>query len=162
MNRKYLLFWLTACLVFALDRITKIWAETSLFLGDSVPGIPGWYEWTLYHNHGAAGGLLHGQVELLVFISVLALTLILWYLYKGNPNANWWIILGLGLMTGGALGNLFDRVFYHYVIDFINPVGRPYIYNIADKGIRWGLYLSLFGLWRTRKLVVNDNQNVVS
>jgi signal peptidase II len=148
--------------VFALDRVTKIWAESRLYLGDHVAGIPGWYDWTLYHNPGAAGGLLHGHIELLVLISVLAIASILWYLYKGKPNANWWMILGLGLMTGGALGNLFDRVFYQYVIDFISPVDRTYIYNIADKGIRWGLYLSLFGLWRSRKRVVKNNQNVVS
>lgn len=162
MSVRHLLFWLVACIVFGLDRITKVWAETRLTLGRSVPGIEGWYEWTLYYNPGAAGGIFSGYVELLILISLAAAAGIILYVYKGAHDANLWLMLGLGLMLGGTAGNLFDRVMYHHVIDFINPVGETYIYNIADKAIRWGLYVSLVGLWLARRKVAKHNQNVVS
>lgn len=158
MRKNYALFWLAASLIFALDRVTKVWAESTLSLGESVPGIRDWYEWTLYHNTGAAGGVLSGHVELLIFISVIAIAGILWFVHRGDHDANVWLLTGLGLMIGGALGNLFDRVCYHYVIDFIDPVSRDYIYNIADKGIRWGLYLGIFGLWRSRRRYIKEER----
>ncbi|KEO83215.1 signal peptidase II [Tumebacillus flagellatus] len=162
MKGSYLFFWLTASLVFGLDRLTKIWAESTLTLGNSVVGLDGWYHWTLYHNPGAAGGLWSGHADWLALISILAGLAILWFIYRGPHDRNIWLLLGLGLMFGGALGNLYDRLFYQYVIDFIDPVGANYIYNLADKGIRWGLYLAVLGLWFSGKRLAKESQNVVS
>ncbi|PWK11590.1 signal peptidase II [Tumebacillus permanentifrigoris] len=162
MERNYLFFWLSACLVFAVDRLTKVWAERNLQLGDSVTGIDGWYQWTLYHNPGAAGGIWSGHSGWLALISILAVLGILWFIYRGPHDRNLLLLLGLGLMFGGALGNLYDRVLYAYVIDFIDPVGKTYVYNLADKGIRWGLYLSIIGLWCSGRTLAKESQNVVS
>ncbi|HEU4965728.1 MAG TPA: signal peptidase II [Bacilli bacterium] len=162
MSVRYLLFWLVTCIVFGLDRSTKVWAESHLSLGESVVGIPGWFEWSLYHNPGAAGGLFSGYVGVLILISLAAVVGILLYVYKGAHDRNLCLLTGLGLLLGGALGNLYDRIVYHHVIDFINPIDATYIYNIADKGIRWGLYLSLIGLWLARRRVAKHNQNMVS
>lgn len=151
MNKNLLVFWLSACFVFGLDRVTKVWAERTLALGEKVTGIEGWYEWSLYYNPGAAGGIFSGHVEFLITVSALAVFSLVWFMKKGVHDSNAWLQIGLGLMLGGALGNLFDRVFYHHVIDFINPIGESYIFNIADKGIRWGLYLGLVGLWLSRR-----------
>ncbi|TCP52893.1 signal peptidase II [Tumebacillus sp. BK434] len=151
MNKNLLAFWLSACFVFGLDRITKVWAERSLVPGEKVPGIAGWYDWSLYYNPGAAGGIFSGHTEFLITVSALAVLALVWYMKKGGHDGNLWLQVGLGLMLGGALGNLFDRVFYHHVIDFINPIGESYIFNIADKGIRYGLYLGLVGLIVSRR-----------
>jgi len=160
-SKSYSLFWLAACFVFALDRVTKRWAEHSLRLEESQPGIDGWYQWTLHYNPGAMGGILSGQIGFLILISCLTVAFILWFVHKGPHNRNLWLMIGFGLMIGGALGNLFDRVLYHHVIDFIHPVGETYIYNIADKGIRWGLYLGLFGLWKSNRRLAKEKQNMV-
>ena len=162
--RRAWLFWLSCLFVFGLDRATKEWAERSLPYHESVPGVEGLVQWTLLHNPGAAGGLLHGYVELLIAISTLAVLMIVWYAYKGPHDRNLCVLLGLGLMCGGTLGNLFDRIFFQYVIDFIDPIGGTFVYNIADKGIRWGMYLSLAGfvLAELRKLIEQRRKNMAS
>lgn len=162
MKGSYWFFWLSAVFVFGFDRLTKIWAQSALTLGDSVVGVKGWYDWTLFHNDGAAGGIWSGHTDWLALISIMAGVAILWFIYKGPHDRNRWLLLGLGLLFGGALGNLYDRLFYHYVIDFIDPVGANYIYNLADKGIRWGLYVSILGLWLSGKRLAKDTQDVVS
>ncbi|MFD2170854.1 signal peptidase II [Tumebacillus lipolyticus] len=155
MNRSQLVFWISTCFVFAVDRVTKVWAERTLQVGESVPGIDGWYDWTLYYNPGAAGGIFSGQLGFLIIVSSLAILALIWYMRKGQHDNNLVLQLGLGMMLGGAIGNLFDRVFYGHVIDFINPIDKSYIFNLADKGIRYGLYLGLIGLllvsWKRRR-----------
>ncbi|ASS75899.1 signal peptidase II [Tumebacillus algifaecis] len=151
MNKNLLVFWLSASFVFAFDRVTKVWAERTLTLGEKVPGIDGWYEWSLFYNPGAAGGIFSGHLEFLITVSALAVIALVGFMVKGRHDRNLWLQIGLGLMLGGALGNLFDRVFYQHVIDFINPIGESHIFNIADKGIHWGLYLCLLGLWLSRR-----------
>lgn len=161
--RKAWLFWLSCLFVFGLDRATKIWAESSLQLHESVPAILGAVQWTLMHNPGAAGGILQGYIELLIAISTLAVLMIVWYVYKGPHDRNLCLLLGLGFMCGGTLGNLFDRIFFQYVIDFIDPIGGNVVYNIADKGIRWGMYLTLagFAVAELRRFV-ERRKNVIS
>lgn len=159
---KYRFFWLPVCFVFAIDRITKLWVSHTLRVGESVIGIPHWYRWTLYHNPGAAGGIFSDHLGVLIAIALVAVVGIVWFIYRGPHNANVWLFMGLGLMMGGAVGNLFDRLVFRYVIDFIDPIGGTYIYNLADKGIRYGLYLGLFGLWRSGRMIAKESKNVVS
>jgi signal peptidase II len=146
MSRRGLLSGLMAAVVFALDRITKMWAVATLPYGEDVPGIASWVEWNLHYNPGAQGGMMSGQVEVLIAISAMATAALVWFVLWGPRKCNVWLQVGLGAMLGGTLGNLFDRVFYQHVIDFIHVVGSDVIFNVADKGIRWGLYCSFVGL----------------
>jgi len=145
MTWRHLFFWCTASVGFGVDRVTKIWAERTLPLDTPVPGLPG-YEWYLHYNEGAAGGL-DVPLGLLIGIGISAVLLLTWFAWAGRHDRNVWLLSGLGLMLGGTLGNLFDRVLLHAVIDFIHPIHDTVIYNVADKCIWWGLYLAVFGLW---------------
>ena len=95
-----------------------------------------------------AFGLLSGKPLLLAVISAIVLIALFMYLKK-HPMTRWEGI-GLGLLIGGAIGNLIDRLAYGYVIDMLEPLFmRLFIFNVADAGITIGaamlLFLPLFG-----------------
>jgi len=151
-----MLFWLSASFLFGVDRYTKQLATAHLEPEERVTGIAGWYDWVLHYNPGATGGVFSGQSPLLILISSIAVLILIGFALRGGTNGSLWLMLGLGLMLGGTLGNLFDRILVGAVIDFIQPIGDNVIYNLADKGIRWGLFLSLFGLWRSQRALPSE------
>lgn len=112
--------------IFLLDRVLKELMEKG-FLGNFNIGFG--FSFHLTHNYGAALGLEIPRKILIVF-SFLALFL-LFYLYK---KYGW---IGIGFILGGLIGNLYDRVFYGYVIDFIH-MERFFVFNLADLFITVG------------------------
>ena len=126
--------------VFVFDQVTKAIIRSSLSLGDSWPeeGI-----FRIVHglNTGSAFGLFAGFTNLLVVASIICIVFILFVFLKQN-NSVIWLRLSLGLIVGGALGNLFDRVKDGAVVDFIS-VGWWPAFNIADSSISVGMCLLL-------------------
>ena len=126
--------------VFVFDQVTKAIIRSSLSLGDSWPeeGI-----FRIVHglNTGSAFGLFAGFTNLLVVASIIGIVFILFVFLKQN-NSVIWLRLSLGLIVGGALGNLFDRVKDGAVVDFIS-VGWWPAFNIADSSISVGMCLLL-------------------
>ena len=89
---------------------------------------------TLVHNKGAAFSILDGNRMILIFISLLALFLI-YNFYIKNDMKNRLESITYGILVGGILGNLLDRIFYGYVIDYFNFKIFGYnfpVFNIAD------------------------------
>jgi signal peptidase II len=97
-------------------------------------------------NRGAAFGVLSGLVPILVAASIAILTgLVMLHLRQATPA--FWQTVAIGLISGGALGNLFDRVRLGHVVDFLS-VGPWPNFNIADSAITVGVLILVWGLTR--------------
>jgi signal peptidase II len=147
MNKKLYVI-IVATLIFIIDQLSKYYVSSTLSLYESINVIPGVFNITLMHNRGIAFGLLSNLSEnlrltLLVFVTFIVLILVvykLWGEYKDSLVA----ISALGLIIGGALGNLYDRAFVGYVVDFIDfHVKQNHwpAFNIADSAICVGVCL---------------------
>lgn len=137
--------WLAGALclaVVALDQVGKAIAEAQITIGEQI-GVLGPLELTLTHNRGVAFGIAGGAGASLVIVTLVALGVVV-YLFARNP-ARPWMWVATGLLTGGAIGNLVDRVRLGHVTDYIDlPPWPPF--NIADVAITAGVIL-LVGLY---------------
>lgn len=153
-----LLYLLLAVGVFLADRLTKTLIENGLTLHESRPVIPGFFEIVYAKNQGIAFGLFAGSPSavrtfVLIFLSSLALAGVAVLLWKTDHSAGT-LSAGLSLILGGALGNLFDRVQYGSVIDFLDFFVQGYhwpAFNLADSAIVIGGFLLLFYMARGEK-----------
>jgi signal peptidase II len=144
--RKY--HFLIAALVFFLDRISKWLVATHIALHDSVVVIPGFFSLTHVQNRGAAFGLFDSapgswKIALLVAFSILALLVVTALLWKDSHRLSPTGI-GLSLILGGALGNLWDRLIERHVVDFLYFYLHNYhwpAFNVADSAIVIGAAL---------------------
>ena len=121
--------------VFLVDRVTKIWLD-----GVQAPLIPGVVALNGVRNTGMALGLLAGNplIALLLSVGAAALCVLLLRKVRFGGLARF----SVSMMAGGALGNLFDRLFYGYVVDLFEPLFMNfYIFNVADVGVVVGAVL---------------------
>ena len=137
---------LAASFVFLLDRVTKIAAANNLSYGRSIKILPNIFHFTFILNKGTAFGLLRGQNAALALLSVLAITLIIFYVLK-RKSLGLAVSLALGLILGGAMGNLFDRMRFGYVIDFLDFRVWP-VFNVADSAITIGIAILAWNILR--------------
>lgn len=121
-----------------LDRLTKILITSNLVTGESIPVINNIFHITLVKNRGAAFGLLQGKVPFILLTSLLAVVLIYFNLKDSKGNRP--VKIFLSLILAGALGNLFDRLMFGYVIDFLDFRVWP-VFNVADSAITVGAIL---------------------
>lgn len=141
MSRPVVRAWVLAgavcALVLAADQAAKAAVEAHIVVGEYVE-VLGPLELTLSHNTGVAFGLAGGAGVKLVLVTALALAVI-GYLFARNPlRPGMWI--AVGLLAGGALGNLVDRLRHDAVTDFI-AVGSWPPFNLADVSITLGVVL---------------------
>jgi signal peptidase II len=130
----------TAGLVVAVDQATKQLVVTRIERGEDVEVFPG-LDLTNARNTGVAFGVFEGGGIVVAILIGLALALLLGYfaLHREQP----WLWLPVGLLLGGALGNLADRARDGAVIDFIDPVAWP-AFNVADSCIVIGVLALLY------------------
>lgn len=127
-------------LVFAADQAAKAAIEADLVPGENVD-VLGPLGLTLSHNRGVAFGLAGGAGVGLILVTLLALG-VLGYLFARNPTRpGMWV--AMGLLAGGALGNLADRIRADEVTDFVD-VGSWPPFNLADVAITCGVVLLVF------------------
>ena len=143
--------------IFLLDILTKNYIQNKIMYGDQVE-ITSFLSFVHFQNPGAAFSFLSDQGGwqryFLIVISLLALIYIpsLINQYKKNML----IVIGLLLILGGAIGNLYDRISYGYVIDFIYfHIAEFYwpAFNVADSAISIGVLLFLYGSFRSYKKI---------
>ena len=134
-------FYLIVGAVFIFDQISKEFIRLWMPLGDSWPST-GFLRIVHGTNPGSAFGLFAGFTNLLILASILGIAAVLYYFYRQGNNAIA-LRISLGLIVGGALGNLFDRVVFGKVVDFIS-VGWWPSFNIADSAISVGMFLLIF------------------
>jgi signal peptidase II len=144
--RKY--HFLLAFLVVVMDRLAKTLVAAHIALHDSIVVIPGFFSLTHVENRGAAFGLFDSapgswKIAILVAFSILALLVVTALLWKDSHELNPTGI-GLSLILGGALGNLWDRLVHHHVVDFLYFYRGRYhwpAFNVADSAIVVGAML---------------------
>lgn len=146
-----------ACATLVLDQYTKFLTVTRLTLmDDSIKLIPGWLELTYVENPGGAWSILAGHRWLFLLAAGCACVIIPWMLHSATKKAPWspWIAVALGLILGGAMGNLIDRTFrpHQRVIDMINVAGDWFpVFNLADSAICVGVALVfLLSIWESK------------
>lgn len=143
-------FLLPAVFVVILDQITK---QLFWHAGQNYDLIDGFLRITLVRNSGAAFGLFQGGRVLLVISSILA-SIFLIFIAERMPAGHTARRIFLGLVLGGALGNLIDRMHPGYVIDFIDMGFGSYrwpVYNFADAAVTVGGILLIIAFSRSRE-----------
>jgi len=143
-------FFLTALLIVAADQLSKIWVRSNLAIGESLPET-GLFRLTHVYNTGAVFGLFQDQsfpLTIIAIIGVIVLLLFTFLFYHcfflsdnrlGKP--------ALGLILGGTVGNLIDRLRFEGVTDFID-VGFWPAFNIADSAVVVGTIIFAYSLLR--------------
>ena len=130
------------------DQVTKLLIRRSLELYDTTVVIPNLLSLTRIHNTGAAFGLLDGadlpfQTGLLTLVSTAALAGLMMFA-ASLPEIHRLARLGVALVVGGAAGNLIDRLWLGYVVDFVDAYWRGWhfwAFNVADAAISVGMAL---------------------
>ena len=156
MPKKNLIIFSIISIVFFLDFATKNYAITNLLLNHS-EAINTYLNFTLAFNYGAAFSFLSDaggwQRWFFVIFSIIVVFFISYILIKDKESE----YISYSLVLGGALGNLYDRIFLGYVIDFIefhyNDFYWP-IFNIADIAISIGVILLLYSMF------LKDNKKI--
>ena len=149
MLKKNLIIFSIITFTIFLDLITKNYALSSLIINHSI-SINNFLNFTLAFNHGAAFSFLSNaggwQRWFLIIFSVIVILIITYILVK-EKNSQY---IAFSFVIGGAIGNLYDRILYGYVIDFIefhyNSFYWP-IFNIADIAISIGIILLLYSMF---------------
>lgn len=145
--RHRLAFFLTAAVVLVGDVVTKQLVVRNMEYGyrGEIQVFGEWVKLTYIHNTGAAFGLFAGARWPLIAISIVAIGVVLFVALARRPRGG--TSIALGLILGGALGNLIDRIRMGQVVDFINVgIGehRWPFFNVADSGVTVGvLWLAL-------------------
>ncbi|MEW5978349.1 MAG: signal peptidase II [Acidobacteriota bacterium] len=164
-----------AVAVFVLDRWTKVLVEKLIPLYYSHPIIDGFFDLTHSRNTGVAFGFFADSNRwwmpyVLTVVSAVALVVIV-SLSVRQPVQDWKLQGGLMLVLGGAVGNLYDRVNYGYVIDFLDVYYGTYhwpTFNVADSAITCGIGLLLLEVvfqkprLQENRLRPQDNQRIAS
>ena len=148
-RKRLTLLAILAIVVVALDQLSKAWIRNNLAVGETFDVIPNVVHLSHVHNHGAAWSMLSGQRWLLIFVTVAVVGVVLSmaksFVQKSAIGA--WSI---GLILGGAIGNLIDRVSQGYVTDMIDmdtswSFLRAFpVFNLADSALTAGVFLMLW------------------
>lgn len=137
-------------LFFVIDLVSKLVVSNYLILYKNYVLIGGFFNLTYVKNTGAAWSILSGRINLLIIISLIVIILGFVYAYKNKPK-NKYVKIAYAMILGGSIGNLFDRIVYGYVIDFLdlNLFGYNYpIFNLADSFIVIGVIIYVISTWR--------------
>jgi signal peptidase II len=138
------IFFGLAVVVVVADQITKTWLVSFLAPGQRTEVIGSYVRLVHSQNTGALFGLFRDQAVLFGLVSIGVVGVIIWF--HGNAGRNTLLSIALGLLLGGALGNMADRFHYGYVVDFVDlGMGdlRWYTFNVADAAISCALVLLL-------------------
>lgn len=129
-----------AAVVLVVDQVAKAWLTSFLGPGESVEVVGDYVRLVHARNAGGLFGFLQGQALPFAIVSVVVVGLIV--LYHGRGGRDLYMSVTLGLLLGGALGNLTDRIRLGYVVDFVDAgVGdvRWWAFNVADSAFVVGV-----------------------
>lgn len=141
--RKGCSFWWLAALAAALDRVSKVWAAQALRQGGAREIIPGVLSFVYAENRGMAFSMLSGKTLLLSLATIAIIAVVLIWLLR-SPDMPKTQRAGLWLIAGGGIGNLYDRIFGGFVVDFIRPDFVNFaVFNLADVFVCAGVGMVL-------------------
>lgn len=145
-----MLVWLTMAGILVIDRLIKIAVMDNLIPNETKVMIPQLFHLTLVLNPGAAFGLMAGWTWIFVITAVLVLLGIIYAQFRLTIE-NRLIRLAMGMIGGGALGNLLDRILTGKVIDYLDFRIWPFVFNFADSMIVIGTALLLICFYRQER-----------
>lgn len=147
------LFWSVTAVVIVADLATKLIAEATLLRASSVSVIGDFFQLRLVYNPGAAFGLHLGEYSRWIFFTIAVVAVIILVRMSSQAETgDRFRQLALGLISGGAMGNLIDRVRSPLgVVDFLDfGIGslRWWTFNLADVAVSCGAVALAISLWR--------------
>ena len=134
-------------LILVLDQLTKFIVHSSMNLYDSIQFIPYLLNFTYIRNEGIAFGIYFEGAETIFIVLPILITIYLFYLLKNEEFQDKFSQIALFLIIAGAVGNIIDRIFRGYVVDFIDfhlNGMHWYVFNIADSSVTIGLIFLLY------------------
>ena len=139
---------LLSAAIVILDQFTKYQVTVRFYLGECLPVVPGYFDLVHVRNTGAAWGMLGGFHFLLVGLSIAVLVVLLFF-RRSFLSDSLVHRLSLGLMVGGIIGNLLDRIRLQYVVDFLDFHWQSHhfpAFNVADSAICVGVGLYMLSV----------------
>jgi len=146
MSKKNILIFSTAFIVVILDQLTKFLIKDNIRLGTSIPIIRNVLHLTYVTNSGSAFGLFKGFNLFFIIFSIFVIFAIFYYL-KRIIKSEGLLQISVGLLLGGTIGNLIDRILYGSVTDFIDFRIWP-VFNVADSAVTISIILLIVLLWK--------------
>ena len=137
-----------AIAVLIADQLAKAWLVSILAPGQRSEVVGTYVRFVHTQNTGAIFGLFRDQAILFALVSIGVVGMIIWF--HASAGRNTLLSIALGLLLGGALGNMTDRFRYGYVVDFVDlGIGdlRWYTFNVADAAISCALLLLLLSVF---------------
>lgn len=134
-----------AILCIFLDQLSKLIIVNTFNLYQNKEIIKNFFSLTYVKNTGAAWSILDGKVPLLIIITIISLIFIIRFVFK-DENVKKIDAITYGMLLGGIIGNLIDRIAYGYVIDFLSFIIFKYnfpVFNIADSLIVVSVFLMI-------------------
>lgn len=135
------------CFIVLIDQISKILIHAKINLYESIQIIPHLLDFTYIRNEGIAFGINFAGSKIIFIVFPILITFYLFSLLKDKEFDKPFYQISLLLIIGGAIGNIIDRIFRGYVIDFIdfhiNNV-HWYVFNLADSSVTIGLLFLLY------------------
>lgn len=118
-----------------IDRITKLWSVSALSKGTDIVIIKDFFQFSYLENRGAAFGIFQNKIIFLGGFTSLLIIIMITVLLKSRKNSKL-LSMSLAIIISGAIGNLIDRLYYNYVVDFISVHYKDVysfpIFNVAD------------------------------
>lgn len=143
-----------------LDRATKILSVKTLYGKEGIVIIKNILSLSYLENRGAAFGILQNKQNILAIITLVVVIGVIYYLYKYKPKSKF-LRVGIALILGGAIGNLFDRLYYRYVVDFIyfhyKDIYAFPTFNVADIMVVIGTIMVALYILRDDKQWIRKN-----
>ena len=146
MEKKIMIIFFTSLLIALLDQLTKFFIKQNFQSNQSIPIIKNFLHFTYITNTGSAFGLFKGFNILFILFSIIVVFVLLYYFKKIKENERL-LQFSVGLLLGGTIGNLIDRIVYGAVIDFIDFRIWP-VFNIADSAVTISIILLIILLWK--------------
>ena len=146
-----------------LDQVSKYLVVANMELGQSIDVIPGMFRFTYIHNYGAAFGSMANARWIFMIFSTLAIVAILVFIFWKKPQSKL-LLSALILVAGGGIGNMIDRIWLGYVIDFIDFCAFPklwmWVFNVADACVCVGAGILL--LWMILDIIKDEKAKKIA
>lgn len=150
-----------ACVLLMVDQLVKLLVRSKISLMDEITVIPNFFSLHYIENTGAAFSLFSGATIILIVLSVLVLAFLHFYVLSDEVMTKW-KKFGLGIVIGGIIGNLIDRILYGAVVDYLAFSFWGYsfpVFNIADIGITVGFLILVIDVFRSDDNEFRDRSN---
>ena len=146
MNKKYAFVFSVALIIVLLDQLTKLLIRNNFQLNQSIPIIENIFHFTYLTNTGSAFGMFK-DLNLFFILFSIAVAIGILYFMKGIKQNEKMMQLAFGLLFGGTIGNLIDRIALGSVVDFLDFRIWP-VFNVADSAVTISVIILIILLWK--------------